>query len=108
MVGPIFIFGFFISGTVIIINEGVVPHSNKRVAAIEAKWLDKKSKGVFGSEGLWIKNSKGIYNVKKFSSDKKSIEGVTHYEINDDFNVAAKTYADRPIGTARPGLPKKP
>ncbi len=82
---PLLLCSVLISFCVILINEAVAPVTNERALAIENRWQNKGPSANMGSEGVWLKNNSGIYNIKKIDIDNNTIEGITFYSIKDPF-----------------------
>ena len=95
LVVPLLVCGLIISGSVIVLNEAIVPATDRKAEAIEMRWLNKKSTATFGSEGLWIKNEAGIYNIKRLDLGEGLLEGVTLYATNGGFAASDIITAQR-------------
>ncbi|MBI5233765.1 MAG: LPS export ABC transporter permease LptG [Deltaproteobacteria bacterium] len=92
-VSLLLIVGVLASGISIFINEAVVPAFNKKAMRFESRWLDKKSTGIFGREGLWLKAADGIYNIKKLDLKNDAIEGLTFFRLSEDYNPISRIEA---------------
>jgi lipopolysaccharide export system permease protein len=92
VLSPLIVSGILISALVITVNESVTPVTNKLVDAIERKWFEGIEKISFGREGLWLKSSEGIYNIREIDLEKNILRGVTLYKL-DDFSLEGRTHA---------------
>jgi lipopolysaccharide export system permease protein len=95
VVFPLLVCGAVMSGAVIIMNEAVVPAANRRVAALETRYIKMKPAGTLGREGLWIRNPDGIYNILKPDLAKGVLHGVTYHRMAGNFELAGTVYAER-------------
>jgi lipopolysaccharide export system permease protein len=90
---PLIICGAILSLGSIFINEIITPIANKRAFNIELKWLNKKPKGMFNQEGLWIKSPEGIYNIMKLDLKNNRLNGITLYKTSKDFKATGRIVA---------------
>ncbi len=90
---PLFVLGLLISGGLFIMNETVTPAMNKRAEAFRTKWFHGERVGTFGKEGLWVKSSQGIYNIRGINLVEKRLHGFDYYRIEKPFTVTGRISA---------------
>ena len=93
VVVPLLVCGALLSIASIFVNEMITPVTNKKAFNIELKWLNKKPKGMFNREGLWIRSSEGIYNIMKLDLKNKTLRGVTLNKTSKDFKAVGRIIA---------------
>ncbi len=87
MVSPLIVCGLFISLIVIGLNEVVIPHTERATAAMEAKWLSGSGKMHVGRAGTWLRTKRHIFNIRKISKDRQTLEGVSVYRLGKGFKL---------------------
>ncbi|MFQ5428300.1 MAG: LPS export ABC transporter permease LptG [Thermodesulfobacteriota bacterium] len=92
---PIMIAGFFISLSVIFINEYLTPLGLKKTEAFKVQWFGKSSKGSFGGNGLWFRTKDSIINIRHVRPGEERIEGVTIYKIEKPFRLVRRIDAKK-------------
>lgn len=83
---PLLAAGLLISLAVMLINESVAPAAMKRVDAFRQQWFGLQG-GTFGKEGMWVRTSRGIFNIRQMDLKKNELKGFTLYEIEKPFKV---------------------
>lgn len=86
---PLLAAGLAISIAVILVNESVTPSALKKIDTFRRQWFGVQGSS-FGKEGLWLRTSKGIYNIRQINLDKRQLFGITYYEIEKPFEVKSK------------------
>lgn len=89
---PLLLSGVLISLAVILINESVTPSALKKVDSFRQQWLGIQG-GTFGKEGMWVRTSNGIFNIRQVDLKKKELYGVTLYEIEKPFKLKGRVQA---------------
>lgn len=97
IIAPLMLAGLVITGAVILINESVVPHTERSVARMESRWLEKTDKIHMGPAGLWLKSDNAVYNIRKVSEDRQTLYGVSVYDFSDGFKLARQSAADKAV-----------
>lgn len=91
---PLLIFGFGLSLFSLLLNEVVVPFSERRqkeLYNIDIRQKDKK--GGYSQSDFWWRSGSHFYTIELFNSKSKSIEDLSEFEINEDWNVIRRTDA---------------
>lgn len=83
---PLLAAGLLISLAVMLINESVAPTAMKRVDAFKQQWFGLQG-GTFGKEGMWVRTSRGIFNIRQMDLKKSELKGFTLYEIEKPFKL---------------------
>jgi len=83
---PLLALGAVISTGIFVWNETVVPYSAHRWHAIEN--LEIKKRGVatvFTGRDVWYHGQAGFYNIERISARRRTLYGVTVYQLASDF-----------------------
>lgn len=89
---PLIAFGLVMSVAVIIMNEYATPAALKKADAFKKNWFGVQG-GTFGKEGMWLRTSNGIFNIRHLNTRDNIISGVTFYSIEKPFIVKARTFS---------------
>ncbi|MBI5588048.1 MAG: LPS export ABC transporter permease LptG [Deltaproteobacteria bacterium] len=89
---PLLVSGLLISIAVIIINESVTPAALKKVDAFRQQWFGIQG-SAFGKEGMWVRTSRGIFNIRQIDLEKNELRGFTLYEIEKPFNLKRRIHS---------------
>ncbi len=84
---PIFLTGLLISLSVFFINEYLTPLGLKKTEAFKVRWFGKKSRGSYGSKGLWLRTHDSIINVRGLEPGEKIVKGITIYRLRRPFGL---------------------
>jgi lipopolysaccharide export system permease protein len=90
---PLFAAGVVISVAVVIMNESLTPAAMKRAEAFKANWFSDVHKGTFGKEGVWIRTSGGIVNIRRMDLKKGLVHGFTAYLMDKPFRIRERVQA---------------
>lgn len=90
---PLFAAGAVISIATILINESVTPAAMKRAEAFRATWFSGAHKGTFGKEGVWMRTSEGIMNIRRMDLRNNVVHGFTAYLMEKPFNIKGRIQA---------------
>ncbi|HMO02505.1 MAG TPA: LPS export ABC transporter permease LptG [Oligoflexia bacterium] len=80
----------------LILSETAVPYSNRRVREIyniDIKQKDKR--GGYSRSNFWWRKGSFFYSVGQFDSRNNSLDGVTSFEISDDFKPLKRIEAEK-------------
>jgi len=83
---PLLASGLVISLAVIFVNESITPTALKKVDAFKQQWFGVQG-GTFGKEGMWVRTSRGIFNIRQVDLKNNELKGVTLYEIEKPFKL---------------------
>lgn len=89
---PLLVFGAAISAAVMVMNESVTHSALKRVDYLKRQWFGMQS-GSFGREGMWLRTSRGIFNIKQIDVRRGRINGVTFYDLEKPFKIKSRILA---------------
>ena len=93
IVSPLLAVGLLITVVVVMVNESVTPVAMKKVETIEKRWLGGMDTGIFGSEGFWLRNRAGIYNIREIDINNNVLRGISFFEIKRPFSLKSRTHA---------------
>ncbi len=91
-VAPLLALGVVISFSVILMNEYVTPTALKKVDTFRKQWFGAQG-GSFGKEGMWVKTSEGIINIRRLDITKERVYGVTVYSLEKPFRIRERASA---------------
>lgn len=92
---PLLVFGFCLSLFSLLLNEVVVPFTERRqkeLYNIDIRQKDKK--GGYSQSDFWWRSGSHFYTIDLFNSKSKSIEDLSEFEINEDWDVIRRTDAE--------------
>jgi lipopolysaccharide export system permease protein len=96
---PLLLCGLLISVMNIILNETVIPITNKRTESIKREWFEKSPTKIFNQNSVWFRDTNGIYTVRYMDTKAKVVKGFTMYNLDLSFNLKTKLHADELIWT---------
>lgn len=92
---PIFGFGFLATFFCMLINETLVPYSERRSKEIYNIDIRQKDKsGSYSQSDIWWRYKNDFYSVADFDSRTNTNHQVSKYTINDDFQMIERIDAD--------------
>lgn len=86
---PLLATGVLISVAVLAMNETLTPAALKRVDSFRRQWFGAQG-GAFGKEGMWVRTSSGIINIRQVDLKKNELHGLTLYMIEKPFTVKTR------------------
>lgn len=90
---PLLLCGVAASFVTVILNESVVPGSQKRSREIYNIDIKKKDKsGTYSQDNIWLRNEDTFYAIERFDSRRKALDQLTILKVNESFKV--RTRAD--------------
>lgn len=102
---PLFIFGFIVSITALLLNEFVVPSAQRRVREIyNIDIMKKDQKGAYSQSDFWWRDENSLYSVSMFDSRSNTLHELSKFELNPNFEVTVRDDAksakwiDRQLG----------
>lgn len=101
---PLVMFGFSLSLLSLFLNEVVVPYSERRqkeLYNIEIQQKDKK--GGYSQSDFWWRDGNSFYAIDLFNSKTKSMQDLSAFEVNEEWNVIRRTDAQS-VRWLAPGL----
>ena len=111
MATPIIGVGLITSFFCLLLNETVVPYSNRRVREIYNLDIKQKDKnGYYSQSDFWWRSGNNFYSVTAFDSRTNTFRGLSKFEITKDFDVTKRTdagevnYVDPVIGWTMRGV----
>ncbi len=93
---PLLFSGLVISLAVILLNEYVTPGAMKKVDTFRKQWFGVQG-GSFGKEGVWVRTSNGIFNIRQVDLNRNLLQGVTLYVIEKPFKIKSRVYARQAV-----------
>lgn len=93
---PLLATGLLISVAVMLINEAVTPAALKKVDNFRQQWFGIQG-GTFGKEGMWVRTSRGIFNIRQIDLKGKVLKGFTLYEIEKPFTLKNRIQSKRVV-----------
>lgn len=95
IVRPVLIAGFMISLVSLVLNESVVPNSNRRLKEIYNIDIKKKDQtGGYSQSDIWWRTGNTFYSVAQFDSRTDTLYGMSRFDINDNFILTRRLEAD--------------
>ncbi len=88
--GPIIIASILITLLVVIANETIVPAAQQEVNHVYRVKVKGKQEAIFKRDKIWFRDGDSIVNVRYFSPERGSLEGVTVYSFTDDFRLKSR------------------
>jgi len=101
---PLVWFGLGLSVFSLVLNEFIVPMSERRqkeLYNIEIRQKDKR--GGYSQADFWWRDGSRFYAIDLFNSKTKSMEDLSQFEVNEDWQVIRRTDAEKVTWLA-PGL----
>lgn len=93
---PILIAGLAISVFSLLLNELIVPGSNRRLKEIYNIDIHKKdSRGGYSQSDIWWRTGDEFYSVSQFDSRTETLHGLNKFEIDEDFNIVRRTDSEK-------------
>ncbi|MCB0334905.1 MAG: LPS export ABC transporter permease LptG [Bdellovibrionales bacterium] len=92
IVRPIFLIALIASLVSIVVNETLVPYSQRRVKEIyniDIKQRDKS--GEYSQDNFWWRSGDTIYSTSMFDSRTKTLFDLTRLRVNKDFSLSERT-----------------
>jgi lipopolysaccharide export system permease protein len=101
---PLIILGFILSLMSFVLNEVIVPMSERRQKEIYNLDIRQKDKrGSYSQTDIWWRSGNQFFTFDLFNSKTKSIQKLSNFEINEDWQVIRRTDADS-VQWLAPGL----
>lgn len=92
---PLLIFGMGLSVLCLFLNEVVVPASERRQKELyNLKIRQKDAKGGYSQTDFWWRGGSHFYTIGVFNSKTKSIQNLSDFELNSDWQVIRRTDAN--------------
>lgn len=86
VIAPLLLLGLAISVGIILMDEFITPRSLKKVDNFKKQWFGMQERSI-GAEGMWMRTSSGIINIKRMDLDNNQLQGVTAYHIDKPFQI---------------------
>lgn len=100
MLAPLLLLGVVISVASLAWNELVVPASAQRWHTVWNRDIKgKKSSSVLAGREIWYRGVAGLYNFQRVRLGRRTLLGVTVYELDDDFTPRRIVTAKRALWT---------
>jgi lipopolysaccharide export system permease protein len=91
---PLLIFGLGLSLVSLLLNEVVVPASERRQKEIyNIKIRQKDTRGGYNQSDFWWRSGSHFYAIELFNSKTKSMKNLSDFELNGDWQVVRRTDA---------------
>lgn len=88
MAVPVLIVAVLVSGFDFLISETVVPAATRQAKYIYSVELKKRQlKAVFANRRIWVRVRDGFVSVDTYDKGQKELKGLTHYQLDDDFEL---------------------
>jgi len=102
MIIPLVIVGILISVASLTWNEFAVPAAARRWHTVWNRDIKgRKSSSVFAGREIWYRGAGGLYNFQRVRLGRRSLLGVTIYELDEDFTPRRIITAQRALWTGR-------
>jgi len=92
VLAPLLAIGLIISVGVILMDEYVTPRALRKVDSFKKQWFGMQERSI-GAEGMWLRTSSGIINIKRMDLEHNRIQGVTAYHIEKPFKMTERVSA---------------
>jgi len=94
MAVPVLIVAVLVSGFDFLISETVVPAATRQAKYIYSVQLKKRQlKAVFANRRIWVRVRDGFVSVDSYDKGQKELKGLTHYQLDDDFELKDLAHA---------------
>lgn len=101
---PLWIFGLALSFVSLFLNEVVVPHTERRQKELyNIEIRQKDSRGAYNQADFWWRQGSHFYAISLFNSKTKSMQNLSDFEINQEWDVIRRTDADS-VRWVAPGM----
>lgn len=101
---PLLIFGFVLSLLSLLLNEVIVPITERRQKELYNIEIRRKdARGGYNQADFWWRRGSHFYTISLFNSKTKSMQDLSDFEINQDWQVIRRTDAESARWVA-PGL----
>lgn len=101
---PLFACGLTLSCVSLLLNEIIVPASERRQKEIyNLQIRQKDARGGYNQTDFWWRSGSHFYAIDLFSSKTKTMQELSDFEINADWNVIRRTDAES-VGWLKEGL----
>jgi len=98
MAAPLLLLAGVISAGTFVWNETVVPYSAHRWHAIENMEIKKRGvASVFAGREVWFHGRAGFYNIDRVSPRRKTLYGLSVYQLGPDFRPVRQVEADSAV-----------
>ena len=88
MAVPVLVVATLVSGFNFLISETVVPAATRQAKYIYSVELKKRElKAVFANHRIWVRVRDGFVSVDTFDKRKAELKGLTHFQLNNDFEL---------------------
>jgi lipopolysaccharide export system permease protein len=92
---PIILTGAFAAAFSFLLNEQIVPASNKRARIIEDVELKHKEiSSIFKREGIWLKGERSFIHINTYIPEAKLLRFVSVLEVGNDYSIARRVDAE--------------
>jgi lipopolysaccharide export system permease protein len=86
MLAPLLVLGLIVSMVSLAWNETVVPAAARRWHTVWNRDIKgKKGSSVFAGREIWYRGAAGLYNFQRVRLGRRTLLGVTIYQLDDDF-----------------------
>ena len=93
---PVFVSAFFLSLAAMLLNETIVPYTQRRsreIYNIDIRGKDKT--GSYSQADFWWRGSGLFYSAGAFDSRSNTLHDLSIFDVSDDFKVKTRTEARR-------------
>lgn len=88
MAVPVLVVATLVSGFNFLISETVVPAATRQAKYIYSVELKKRAlRAVFANHRIWVRVRDGFVSVDTFDKGKAELKGLTHFQLNNDFEL---------------------
>jgi lipopolysaccharide export system permease protein len=88
MAVPVLVVATLVSGFDFLVSETVVPAATRQAKYIYSVELKKRElKAVFANHRIWVRVRDGFVSVDTYDKGKAELKGLTHFQLNDDFEL---------------------
>lgn len=96
LVAPLAVLGVLISAASLAWNESIVPAAARRWHTVWNRDIKgKKSSSVFAGREVWYRGQAGLYNFQRVRLGRRTLLGVTIYQLDDEFSLRRIVTAPR-------------
>lgn len=93
---PVFVSALLLSVFVLLLNEFVIPHTQRRTREIYNIDIRKKDeKGTYNRENYWWRSGSSFYSASMFDSRTSSIIDFSEFVVTPEFKVVKRIDADQ-------------